>query len=152
MITKLRLIILSLLSAFTLVSLSAAPVLAVDCNSGSLSAKDAVLCGGAGGNQGQIPSDATGKFNAILSDILNFMTVLAGITAVVMVITAGFRFVTSGGNPDRVKSARSALVYAIIGIAIVALSQIIVQFVLAKATKTPPATGEASIAMIAENS
>jgi hypothetical protein len=52
-----------------------------------------------------------------------------------MIIYAGFRYVSSGGNDDAVKGAKNTILYAIIGLVIVALAQIIVHFVLAKTTK-----------------
>jgi hypothetical protein len=49
-----------------------------------------------------------------------------------MIIYAGFRYVTSGGREDAVKGAKNTILYAIIGLVVVALSQIIVHYVLSQ--------------------
>jgi hypothetical protein len=49
-----------------------------------------------------------------------------------MLIIGGFRYITSGGNSEGIGKAKNTIIYAIIGLIIVALAQIIVQFVLNK--------------------
>jgi amino acid transporter len=76
----------------------------------------------------------------LVTIIINILSSLVGILAVIMIIYAGFRYVTSGGKDDAVKGAKNTIVYAIIGLVLVALAQIIVHFVLDKtsqATNTP---------------
>jgi hypothetical protein len=51
-----------------------------------------------------------------------------------MIILGGLKYITSGGDAQKVASAKSALIYAIVGLVIVALAQAIVRFVLGKAT------------------
>ncbi|MBX4197632.1 hypothetical protein KW801_03715 [Candidatus Saccharibacteria bacterium] len=51
-----------------------------------------------------------------------------------MIIVGGFRYITSGGNPESTKSARNTILYAIIGLVVVALAQLIARFVLNAAT------------------
>lgn len=70
--------------------------------------------------------------NHLVSTIVNIMTVVVGILAVIMIIYAGFRYVTSGGSDDAVKGAKNTIIYAIIGLVVVALAQIIVHFVINK--------------------
>ena len=48
----------------------------------------------------------------------------------VMIIIAGFKYVTSGGDTNGVASAKNTIIYAIIGIVVAALGQILVHFVL----------------------
>ena len=52
-----------------------------------------------------------------------------------MIIFGGFRYITSGGNDNNVSSAKNTILYAVIGLVIVALSQFIVRFVLNTATQ-----------------
>ena len=54
------------------------------------------------------------------------------IAAVIMIIWGGFRYVTSGGDSNKVSSAKNTIIYAVIGLIIVALAQFIVKFVLDK--------------------
>jgi hypothetical protein len=53
-----------------------------------------------------------------------------------MIIYAGFRYVTSAGNAEATKNARSTIMYAVIGLIIIALAQVIVHFVLRNVTNT----------------
>jgi hypothetical protein len=53
-----------------------------------------------------------------------------------MIIYGGFRYITSGGESGSISSAKNTILYAIIGLIIVALAQFIVKFILAKATGT----------------
>ena len=80
-------------------------------------------------------SGSTSNFDRILTDIINIFSVIVGIIAVIMIIVGGFRYITSGGASDKVTSAKNTLLYAIVGLIVVALAQIIVQFVLNKATQ-----------------
>jgi hypothetical protein len=75
---------------------------------------------------------ASTKVSSLVSDIVNLLSVIVGIAAVIMVIVAGFKYVTSGGEANKVASAKSTLIYAIVGLIIVALAQFIVHFVLSK--------------------
>jgi len=56
------------------------------------------------------------------------------VAAVIMIIVGGFRYITSGGDSTRVGGAKNTLIYAIVGLIIVALAQAIVHFVLNNAT------------------
>ena len=70
------------------------------------------------------------SFNDILKKIINILSVLVGAIAVIMIIIGGFRYVTSAGNDSSTGAARKTIMYAIIGLIIVALAQVIVHFVL----------------------
>ncbi len=119
--------------------LLAVPVLAV---SGSVSAQaniDGSLCQGAdlkfGGNDectqgGANPED---KVNSLITEIVNIFSVIVGVVAVVMIIIGGFRYITSGGDSGNVTGAKNTILYAVIGLVIVALAQFIVKFVLKSA-------------------
>lgn len=50
--------------------------------------------------------------------VLAVVSNIGGILAVFFIIYAGFLFVTAGGNEEKRKSAKSALLYAVIGTAI----------------------------------
>jgi hypothetical protein len=100
-------------------------------------AKQATQCGinaAAGANGCNPDPAATSSINNTIKQIINILSVLVGIIAVIMIILAGFRYVTSGGDSARVAGAKSTLLYAIIGLIIVALAQVIVRFVLDKVT------------------
>lgn len=80
-------------------------------------------------------STGTTGVNKVITDIVNIFSIIVGIVSVVMIIYGGFRYVTSGGDSGNVSSAKNTIIYAIIGLVIVALAQFIVQFVLDKVTQ-----------------
>lgn len=79
--------------------------------------------------------DNSSTVQGLVSKILNIFSVIVGIIAVIMVVFAGFKYITSGGKDESVKTAKNTILYAVIGLVIVALAQVIVKFVLNKATQ-----------------
>jgi Type IV secretion system pilin len=73
--------------------------------------------------------DSTG-IGHLASSIVNIFSIVVGAVAVIMIIYGGFRYITSGGDSNAVGGAKNTLIYAIIGLVIVALAQVIVHFVL----------------------
>ncbi|MDB5184875.1 MAG: rane protein of unknown function [Candidatus Saccharibacteria bacterium] len=66
----------------------------------------------------------------IISIALNVISIIAGIMAVIGLIVAGLRFVTANGDPSGAKSARETVVYSLVGIIVIVVSQSIIGFVL----------------------
>jgi hypothetical protein len=62
--------------------------------------------------------------------VVNLFSLIIGVIAIIMIIYGGFRYITSGGASERVGNAKNTLIYAIVGLIIVALAQVIVHFVL----------------------
>jgi hypothetical protein len=79
---------------------------------------------------------ATSKVNSILSLVINLFSLIVGFVSVVMIIIGGFKYITSGGEAANVSGAKNTIIYAIVGLVIVALAQFIVHFVLGKVTGT----------------
>ncbi len=85
------------------------------------------------GTDGQDPST---KVNDLITQIINVFSVVVGIVAVIMIIYGGFKYITSGGDSNNITGAKNTILYAIIGLIIVALAQFIVRFVLSKTAET----------------
>lgn len=66
----------------------------------------------------------------IISAVVTILSYIVGIVAVIMIIVAGFKFIAAGGDSGRVSSAKSTLIYALVGLAVAALAQFLVTFVL----------------------
>ncbi|HVA11403.1 MAG TPA: pilin [Candidatus Dormibacteraeota bacterium] len=78
------------------------------------------------------PDTSCGQ-NGITSAISRAVTILSiivGVAAVIAIILGGFKYITSGGDSGKVANAKSTLVYAIIGLVVAALAQLIVHFVI----------------------
>lgn len=73
---------------------------------------------------------------ALATRIVNLLSIIVGVVAVIMIIVGGFRYITSGGESGNVSGAKNTLIYAIVGLVIVALAQFIVHFVLNAATNS----------------
>ncbi len=72
------------------------------------------------------------NITSIVKVIVNILSVVVGIAAVIMIIIGGLKYVTSNGDSNAISSAKNTIIYAIVGLVIVAMSQFIVQFVLNK--------------------
>jgi hypothetical protein len=90
------------------------------------------LCTGAGLNvQGSSTCpDTSGSINNIIKWVLDIFSVIVGIAAVVMIVVGGLKYTISGGDSTRVSGAKDTILFAIVGLVVVALAQIIVHFVL----------------------
>lgn len=82
----------------------------------------------------QVTGGDEAGFNALLTKIINVISVIVGVVAVIMIIYGGFRYITSGGTPEKVTGAKNTILYGIIGLIIVALAQVVVRFVLKQVT------------------
>lgn len=65
----------------------------------------------------------------VFSNIVDWAIGLAGLAAVFFIIFAGFKFLTSGGDPKQVEGARKTLTFAIAGLIIVFLAFAIVKLI-----------------------
>jgi len=81
-------------------------------------------------NNGSCGTADESNFQSTLAHIVNILSVIIGVVAVIMIIFGGFKYITSGGASEKVTSAKNTILYAIIGLIIVALAQLIVHFVL----------------------
>jgi hypothetical protein len=69
-----------------------------------------------------ISSDPAGAFSNILSIGFQVLLVVAGIYAALQIILAGYGMISSGGDAKALGSARSKIIWAIIGVIIVVAS------------------------------
>lgn len=72
------------------------------------------------------------SLNKTLALVINMLSFIGGVIAVIMIIVAGFKFMTAQGDSGSIASARNTLLYAIVGLVIIAMAQVIVQFVIKK--------------------
>lgn len=72
--------------------------------------------------------------NGVITKVVNILALVAGIISIfVMIIFGGIRFITAGGNPQTVNSARQTVIFSAIGLAIAAAAKLVVTFVISKA-------------------
>ena len=70
-------------------------------------------------------------------NIVNALLVLAAIAAIVFIIIGGVRYVTAQGDEDAVEQAKNTVIYAIIGIIVILLAAVIVNFFVAQVVRPP---------------
>ncbi len=134
MIKKIKNIIVSALAAAALFTPMALPAIAHAATNdlqGSLSCGTDLNVTGTGCSP---DAGAETKVNDTVKLGLNLFSAIVGIISVVMIIVGGIRYITSGGDSGKVSAAQNTVLYAVIGLVVVALAQIIVQFVLKKFT------------------
>lgn len=103
-------------------------------------AQDAV-CRGIGAVSGDgtcVEGDGGSKADDTIITVINILSIIGGVIAVIMIMIAGIRFVTSSGDSGSVATARNTVIYAVVGLIIIALSQIIVRFVVERVSADPP--------------
>jgi hypothetical protein len=122
------------LSLMPVVPVSAAPIAAPrdDPCADTSSSKGQVLLGAGETSAGSC--SGAGVSN-IVGSVVSILSIVVGVAAVIMIILSGFRYITSGGDSNKVASAKSSLIYALVGLAVAALAQVIVHDVLHSAVK-----------------
>jgi hypothetical protein len=99
---------------------------------------DGSLCSGA--NLSTAPAscaedaEAEQSINDIIATVINIFSLVVGVVSVIMIIVGGLKYITSGGDSSNITGAKNTILYAIVGLVIVALAQIIVRFVLSRTT------------------
>lgn len=83
---------------------------------------------------------AENSIKGILATVVNILSWIIGVAAVIMILVGGFRYITSGGDSNGVSSAKNTILYAVVGLVVAVFAQALVQFVLREATNTPTAT------------
>ena len=70
----------------------------------------------------------------IVAACLAILTRLAAVIAIGFVVFSGFTYLTSQGEPDKTAKARSALIDALVGLAISVMAAVIIGFVAGSVT------------------
>jgi type IV secretory pathway VirB2 component (pilin) len=90
---------------------------------------------GAGGGSvacGTNGSDPITGQNGAIEKAAFLLAGISGIVAVIIIIVAGFMYVSSNGNAQKAEAARSAIIGAIVGLVIIAAAASIITFVVGK--------------------
>lgn len=128
---------------------------AIDCNNATYRSDPACatqpattpkssVCQGvniASGETGTDCSTTSGTaIDKLVKQIIIIFSWVVGVVAVFAIIIAGLQFITAGGDAAKIAKARNVILYAIIGLVVVAVAQIIVIFVIGSTSNviTPP--------------
>ncbi len=67
-----------------------------------------------------------------VQNVFNVILALAGATAVAFIVFGGIKYILSQGEPAKVNAAREAILYACIGLIVVMLSFVLVNYVIGR--------------------
>ena len=122
---SIKLIAIALASLIGIATLSPAPLVAAEdvCSSGAAqSVKEAAGCNSTGD-----------KLPGVIQTILNAVIGVGGTVAAVFIVIGGINYITSSGDPGKVKKAKDTIIYAAIGLVVAALAYAIVNWVIISA-------------------
>lgn len=127
---KLTLFLASILTMLN-ISLALSPALALAETPKEAACSGLELTGGScDSGDPEDPNSSSSQLNNVLGTAINIFSFIVGFAAVIMVIVGGFKYITSAGDSASTSSAKNTILYAIIGLVIVAMAQVIVRFVL----------------------
>ncbi len=93
-------------------------------------------CSGGGSDSAFCKTDVTQNPlygpNGIITKATQVLSMFVGVVAVFVMVIAGISMMTSGGEPNKIATARRMILYACIGIVVAVLGQAIVSFVLTR--------------------
>ena len=76
------------------------------------------------------PQAAGQKVHSVLATAVDIFSFVVGFISVLMIIIGGLKYITSGGDSNGVNSAKNTILYAVVGLVIVLLAQVIVRFII----------------------
>lgn len=127
--SRIRKILGSAVAAICLVIALAVPTLAVDPTEQVCKDQpNATICE-AGDSSGAGANPILGP-DGIITRIVQAAVFIAGIISVIMIFVGGMRMVFSNGESGAVASARTTIIYAVVGLVIALFAQALVSFVL----------------------
>lgn len=88
------------------------------------------ISGGSGCNNP--PGQKT--IDGVIQVAVNILSAVVGVASVIMIIISGFKYITAGGDSNSIASAKNTIIYALVGLTIAALAQVIARFVLHRVT------------------
>lgn len=65
----------------------------------------------------------------VFQNLINWALGLAGVTALVFIMLAGYKWITSNGDPKQAEGAKQTLTFAIIGLVLILVSFFIINMI-----------------------
>lgn len=69
-----------------------------------------------------------------IPEVVTYLSVLAAVISILVIVIAGIQFIVSSGEPGKVTKARTAILYATIGLIVSLSATAIASFVVRSAT------------------
>lgn len=106
------------------VSAATDPYASIDCSG---SAATSVVCRKTSGD----PISGT---NGILHRVTRLLALIAGSVAIIIIILAGIRYITSNGDSETVAKSKRTIIFAAIGLIFIVIGQALITLVLNRVT------------------
>lgn len=71
-----------------------------------------------------------GSSNSILAKVVNILSFIIGVAAVIMLIVGGISYMLAGGDPGKINGAKNTIIYALIGVVVAVVARGIVALVV----------------------
>ncbi|HSH55900.1 MAG TPA: hypothetical protein VK983_03675 [Candidatus Limnocylindrales bacterium] len=68
----------------------------------------------------------------ILIRATRIVAIIAGIGAVIIIAVAGINYITSGGDANKVAQAKRTIIFAAVGLVLIAVAQAVIAFVIGR--------------------
>ncbi len=127
---KLKLFIISAFAALAIMPLLAPAGVATAANAKESLCEGIGLAGGGKNDCTQTAGDST--VDSVIGRAIDILSLVVGVISVIMIIIGGLKYIMSAGEGSNITAAKNTIIYAIVGLVIVAFAQIIVKFVLTK--------------------
>ena len=88
--------------------------------------------GGSAACSDRVTADPLTGPNGIIIDTSKLLAVLAAVTAVIVIIIGGFMYILSNGDSGKISQAKNTILYAVVGLIVIAAGEQIIVFVVSK--------------------
>ncbi len=121
-------------SAIIAIGLALALVLALPALASAVNPYEEVCAGKGSGSVvcGAPTNDPIAGTNGVISRIVNILSVVVGVVSVIFIIMGGIKYITSNGDSSAVSTAKSTIIYALIGLLVAFMAQPLIRFVLTR--------------------
>lgn len=78
------------------------------------------------------PQDAPGEnpITETVNNVVSILSIAVGVISVIIIAIAGITMAMSQGDSGKIKSSRDAIIYASVGLVVVAISRLIIIFII----------------------
>ena len=87
---------------------------------------------------------------SVIENALQWFVGTSGVVALIFVVVGGIGYITSAGDPGKLQKAKSTIMYALIGLVIVALAELLVSFISGIIHRADPSTSYMDQTIIAK--
>ena len=72
--------------------------------------------------------------NGVVGKIVRILSIIIGFAAVIVIMIAGIQYMTAAGDSTKVSNAKNAIIYALVGLLVAVIAQVLVLYVIGRIT------------------